>query len=186
MYRISARMEERLDKRPISPIAFNVSYAGRIAASAAWGSAAIISTIAPVRPAVAASSTGMPELCRYLGELDRLYDDFRDQGVEVIAVSGDTEERALEAKKKWGLESVPIGYGLEIEKMREWGLFVSRGDGEEEPELYGEPGLFLIRADETVYYEAINSMPFGRPELREMLAAVGNVKEMDIPAHGEA
>lgn len=127
-----------------------------------------------------------PVCKKYLGELDRLHDDFRGQGVEVIAVSGDTEERALEAREKWGLESVPIGYGLEIEKMREWGLFVSRGEGEEEPELYGEPGLFLIRADETVYYEAINSMPFGRPELREMLAAVGNVKEMDIPAHGEA
>lgn len=126
-------------------------------------------------------------VCRkYLGELDRLYDDFREKGVEVIAVSGDTQDRALEASEQWGLQSVPIGYGLEIEKMREWGLFVSRGEGDEEPELYSEPGLFLIRADDTVYYQAINSMPFGRPELQEMLAAVGNVKEMDIPAHGEA
>jgi thiol-disulfide isomerase/thioredoxin len=104
-------------------------------------------------------------VCRkYLGELDRLYDDFRDQGVE----------------------NVQIGYGLEIEKMREWGFLVSRGEGSEEPQLYGEPGLFLIRADEIVYYQAINSMPFGRPELQEMLTAIGNVKKMDIPAHGEA
>lgn len=127
-----------------------------------------------------------PVCKKYLGELDRLYDDFRGQGVEVIAVSGDTEDRALEAKQDWGIESVPIGYGFEIEKMREWGLFVSRGDGDKEPELYGEPGLFLIQPDETVYYEAINSMPFGRPQLQEMLTAVGNVKKMDIPAHGEA
>jgi len=70
--------------------------------------------------------------------------------------------------------------------MREWGLFVSGGDGDEEPELYGEPGLFLIRPDETVYYEAINSMPFGRPQLGEMLTALDNIKKMDIPAHGEA
>ena len=126
-------------------------------------------------------------VCRkYLGELDRLYDDFRDQGVEVIAVSGDTQDRALEAKQEWGIGSVPIGYGLEVDRMREWCLFVSGGDGSEEPELYGEPGLFLIRPDETVYYEAINSMPFGRPQLQEMLTAIGNVKEMDIPAHGEA
>jgi hypothetical protein len=80
---------------------------------------------------------------------------------------------------------VQIGYGLEIEKMREWGFLVSRGEGSEEPQLYGEPGLFLIRADEIVYYQAINSMPFGRPELQEMLTAIGNVKKMDIPAHGE-
>jgi alkyl hydroperoxide reductase subunit AhpC len=119
-------------------------------------------------------------------ELDRLHEDFRAKGVEMIAVSGDTQERALEAKQKWGLESVPIGYGLEVEKMREWGLFVSGGDGDEEPELYGEPGLFLIRPDETVYYEAINSMPFGRPQLGEMLTALDNIKKMDIPAHGEA
>jgi hypothetical protein len=81
---------------------------------------------------------------------------------------------------------VQIGYGLEIEKMREWGFLVSRGEGSEEPQLYGEPGLFLIRADEIVYYQAINSMPFGRPELQEMLTAIGNVKKRDIPAHGEA
>lgn len=126
-------------------------------------------------------------VCRmYLRELDRLHEDFRGKGVGVIAVSGDTQERALETKHKWKLESVPIGYGLEVEKMREWGLFVSGGDGDEEPELYGEPGLFLIRPDETVYYEAINSMPFGRPQLGEMLTALDNIKEMDIPAHGEA
>jgi alkyl hydroperoxide reductase subunit AhpC len=126
-------------------------------------------------------------VCRkYLGELDRLYDDFRDQGVEVIAVSGDIQDRALEARDEWGLQNVQIGYGLEIEKMREWGFLVSRGEGSEEPQLYGEPGLFLIRADEIVYYQAINSMPFGRPELQEMLTAIGNVKKMDIPAHGEA
>ena len=104
-----------------------------------------------------------PVCKKYLGELDKLYNDFRDQGVEVVAVSGDTEERALETKQKWDIGSVPIGYGLEVEKMREWGLFISGGDGDEEPELYGEPGLFLIQPDETVYYEAINSMPFGRP-----------------------
>ncbi len=127
-----------------------------------------------------------PVCKKYLGELDKLYNDFRDQGVEVVAVSGDTEERALGAKQKWGLESLPVGYGLEVEKMREWGLFISGGDGDEEPELYGEPGLFLIQPDDTVYYEAINSMPFGRPQLQEMLTAVGNVKKMGIPAHGEA
>lgn len=126
-------------------------------------------------------------VCRmYLRELDRLHEDFLGKGVEVIAVSGDTEERAHKAKQEWKLESVPIGYGLEVEKMREWGLFVSGGDGDEEPELYGEPGLFLIRPDETVYYEAINSMPFGRPQLGEMLTALDNIKKMDIPAHGEA
>lgn len=127
-----------------------------------------------------------PVCKKYLGELDKLYNDFRDQGVEVVAVSGDTEERALGAKQKWGLESLPVGYGLGVEKMREWGLFISGGDGDEEPELYGEPGLFLIQPDDTVYYEAINSMPFGRPQLQEMLTAVGNVKKMGIPAHGEA
>jgi len=126
-------------------------------------------------------------VCRmYLRELDRLHEDFRAKGVEVIAVSGDTQERALKAKQQWGLESVPIGYGLEVEKMREWGLFVSGGDGDEEPELYGEPGLFLIRPDETVYYEAINSMPFGRPQLQEILATLDYIEETGLPAHGEA
>ena len=122
----------------------------------------------------------------YLRSLEGRLDDFRSRGVEVIAISGDTRERAEQVKEEWGLEKLRVGYGQSIASMREWGLFISNAIKESEPALFGEPGLFLIRPDGTVYYEAINSMPFGRPSFQEMLGTIDWVLENDYPARGEA
>ena len=126
-----------------------------------------------------------PVCRRYLQGLERKLDDFSSRGVEVIAISGDTQERAAQAKEEWELEKLRIGYGQSIDSMREWDLFISRATNESEPDLFGEPGLFLIRPDGTVYYEAIQSMPFGRPIFQEMLGAIDWVLQNDYPARGE-
>jgi hypothetical protein len=69
--------------------------------------------------------------------------------------------------------------------MRAWGLFVSAGrDGE--PERFSEPGLFLIKPDGSVYYEALTSMPWGRPHLDDILNGIDYVVRSDYPARGEA
>ena len=122
----------------------------------------------------------------YLQQLEQKIEEFRAHGVDVIAISGDTHERAERSAKEWELDQVRIGYGQSIDSVREWGLFVSHAIKEEEPELFGEPGLFLIKPDGTVYYESIQSMPFGRPSFREMLGAIEWVLENDYPARGEA
>lgn len=122
----------------------------------------------------------------YLGALNGKIEDFRSRGVEVIAVSGDTRERAEQSRREWGLENVSIGYGQSIDSMRDWGLFVSRAIKEGEPDLFGEPGLFLVRPDGTLFYAAINSMPFGRPSFQEMLSGIDFVTKKDYPARGEA
>ncbi len=70
--------------------------------------------------------------------------------------------------------------------MRAWGLFVSRSIKDGEPAEFAEPGLFLISPDGTVYYEAVNSMPFGRPQFGDLLQAIDFVTENDYPARGEA
>lgn len=126
-------------------------------------------------------------VCRtYLSELDRKLDEFMRRGVEVIAISGDDAERARCTVEEWKLARLTIGYGQSIASMREWELFVSRGIKDAEPELLGEPGLFLVRPDGTLYYAAVNSMPFGRPRLDDMLAAVDFIIARDYPARGEA
>jgi peroxiredoxin len=125
-------------------------------------------------------------VCRgYLRSLEGRLEEFRSRGVEVIAISGDDRARAEEAKREWGLENLRIGYGQSIDSMREWGLFVSRGIKEGEPELFGEPGLFLIRPDGTVHFASIQNMPFGRPSFQEMLGAIDFVLQNDYPARGE-
>jgi hypothetical protein len=70
--------------------------------------------------------------------------------------------------------------------MRAWGLFVSKGIKAGEPNCFGEPGLFLIRPDGNLYAAVLNTMPFGRPRLDDVVAAVRWVVENDYPARGEA
>ena len=46
-------------------------------------------------------------ICRkYLTELEKSYDEFISQGLGIIAISSDTEVRALETQKKWKLKEV--------------------------------------------------------------------------------
>jgi hypothetical protein len=81
---------------------------------------------------------------------------------------------------------VPVAYGQSLESMREWGLYVSKGIKEGEPDEFGEPGLFLIQPDGTLYAGVINTMPFARPHFDDVLAAVPYVTEHSYPARGEA
>jgi len=131
-------------------------------------------------------------VCRtYVPELDRLVEEFAEKGVEIMVLSSDTEERAEQTRKDWKLERLNLGYGVEIEAARQWGLYVSSSRGKtsigvEEPGLFGEPGVFLVRPDNTLYWAAVQSMPFARPHFKEMLAAMDFIIKNDYPARGEA
>ena len=126
-------------------------------------------------------------VCRaYLSELDGKVALFESRGVATIAVSGDSAESARRSVQEWKLDNLTVGFGQGIASMREWELFISTGIKEHDPALFGEPGFFLVRPDGTIYYAAINSMPFGRPRIDEMLAAIDFVIAKDYPARGEA
>ena len=131
-------------------------------------------------------------ICKnYLRDLDRMSDDFTKRGVDIVVVSSDDKARAEEAKKSWELENLTVGYGLPIDKAREWGLFVSTSRGKtsagiEEPPVFNEPGLFLVRPDKTLYASNIVTMPFTRPRFKDVLGALDTIIERDYPARGEA
>ena len=131
-------------------------------------------------------------ICKnYLRDLDRMKEDFDKRGVQVVVVSSDTRERAEEAKRDWEIENLTVGYGMSIEKAREWDLFISTGRGKtsagiEEPPVFNEPGLFLVRPDKTLYASNIVTMPFTRPRFKDVLAALDVIIERDYPARGEA
>jgi peroxiredoxin len=127
---------------------------------------------------------------RYLADLENKLGEFADKGVEVIAISSDSEERATESKSKWNLDKLPLGYGLTLDKAREWGLYISSSNGVtssgyEEPDLFSEPGLFIIRPDGTLYFGTVQTMPFARPNFREILGALDFVMSKNYPARGE-
>ena len=127
-------------------------------------------------------------ICRgYLADLNRSLDDFAATGVSsVVAVSGDDGDRAQQSVTDWGLDRLQVGYGQSVESMRDWGLFVSKGIKDAEPDFFGEPGVFLIRPDATVYMAAVNSMPAARPRIADVLGAAKFFTQNDYPARGEA
>lgn len=125
-------------------------------------------------------------ICKsYLEKLNSLLGDASKQGITVFVASGDTEERARKSQDEWEIDDLELGYGMTVAQMNEWGLYTSAAIKEEEPAVFGEPGLFLIKPDQTIYYVAYNSMPMGRPDLREVIKFVEFVLEKDYPARGE-
>lgn len=126
----------------------------------------------------------------YLKDLDSKLQAFAERGVDVIVLSTDDEARAVEAKAKWGLEHLTVGYGLAHEVAEAWGLYFSRGIGKtssgvEEPPVFAEPGLFLVRPDGTLYFGSVQTMPFARPAFGDILKALDFVLQRNYPARGE-
>lgn len=122
----------------------------------------------------------------YIAELDGLVEEFSERGVEVVAVSGDSAERAARSRDEWGLDHLTVGHGLSPEAMRAWGLFVSSAIKDDEPDLFNEPSVFLIDRKGKVFLAILNSAPFGRPKLAELRDAVDFVVENDFPPRGVA
>lgn len=130
-------------------------------------------------------------ICKtYLQELNRLADNFAEKGVTVLAISSDTEERARLAQEEWALGNLTVAHSLSAAQAREWGLYRSAGRGKtsigiEEPDTFSEPGLFLIRPDQSLYWGQVSTMPFARPHFREILGAIDFVVANGYPARGE-
>jgi len=131
-----------------------------------------------------------PICAKYLLELERLAPEFARRGVSIVAVSSDDAERAAAMADKIKAATLPIGYGLSLASARQWGLYISASRGKtslgiEEPALFSEPGVFLVRPDGTLYYGAVQSMPFARPAFQDLLAAIDFAIAHDYPARGE-
>jgi peroxiredoxin len=132
-----------------------------------------------------------PVCRRYVTELDGLLGEFQTRGVPVIVASSDTRERAEQTKLDWKLQHINLAYGLPLDEARTWGLYVSTSRGKtsagiEEPPLFSEPGLFLVRPDGTLYWGNVSTMPFARPHFTEILSAIDFAVKNNYPARGEA
>ncbi len=127
-----------------------------------------------------------PKCKDQLVELDAKLDALADVGVtHVVAVSGDDADRAQRAVTEWGLGRLSVAHDLSQDSMRDWGLFVSKGVKEPEPDVFSEPGMFLVATDGTVYSAHVQSMPFARPHLDNLVNAIRWIRENEYPARGE-
>ena len=120
-------------------------------------------------------------ICRvWLGDLDRLVPEFERRGVSVIALSCDRKEGAEKAVAEWGLKNLRVGYRLDVEGARRAGLYISEGRGlslvtnQKEPMLFAEPALLLVKPEGELYAAWIQSTPYARVHIGEVLTAVDN------------
>ncbi|NDW46836.1 peroxiredoxin-like family protein [Ruegeria sp. PrR005] len=132
-----------------------------------------------------------PICATYLKELEKRVADFAERGVACVAVSSDSEERAQAmAEKVGGERALRFAYDLPLAEARDWGLYISTSRGKtsigiEEPALFSEPGLFLVTPERTLYYGAVQTMPFVRPHFAELVAALDFAIPNNYPARGE-
>jgi peroxiredoxin len=130
-----------------------------------------------------------PVCLKYLRDLAALIPEYERRGTKVIAISSDVQERAQETASRVGA-NLRFGYSLPLTVARRWGLYISSSRGKssigiEEPPLFSEPGVFLVRPDGTLYYAAVQTMPFARPPFSELLQAIDFAIVKDYPARGE-
>ena len=131
-----------------------------------------------------------PLCIKYLKELGGLLPELAQRGVKVAAISSDDAERAQAMADKVGIPDLRMAYGLPLNVARAWGLYISQGIGKtsigvEEPALFAEPGVFLVRPDHTLYYGAVQTMPFARPSFADLMLAIDFAIGKNYPARGE-
>ena len=119
-----------------------------------------------------------PICVTYLTKLVELLSAFDNLGVNAIAISSDNLDRASAMAEKVDSNSLRQAY-------------ISKGNGKtsmgiHEPDFFPEPGIFLVRADNTIYYISLQSMPFARSSFKDLLAAIQFILSKSYPARGEA
>ncbi|MEI4264261.1 peroxiredoxin-like family protein [Roseovarius sp. D0-M9] len=126
-------------------------------------------------------------LCRkYLETLGELLEDFREAGIEVIAISGDPLERAKEEASEEGWQ-FPVACELSQDQMRQLGLYISEPRSPQETDRnFPEPGLFVTNPDGVLQIVDISNAPFSRPDLQGVLNGLKFIQEKDYPIRGTA
>lgn len=131
-----------------------------------------------------------PLCATYLIELEKRTPEFAERGVKTVAISSDGEERTRAMQTKVGSENLRFAYDLSLAKAKEWGLYISTGRGKtsigiEEPDLFSEPGLFMVTPDQALFYGSVQTMPFVRPHFSELVTSLDFAIKNNYPARGE-
>lgn len=124
-------------------------------------------------------------LCkRYLARLEELRPEFEAAATQVLAVSGDPQEKAEADVAEFGW-NFPVGYGLSVDQMRMLGLYVSEPRSAQETDRpFPEPGLFVVNPAGQIQIVDLSNAPFARPDLDGILRGVRLIQERNYPIRG--
>lgn len=126
-----------------------------------------------------------PKCKAQLQDIDPMVRALSSKGYRVVAVSMDSETRVKQTVKDWELKNIPVAYDMGLLSAKSFGLFISdKREGSEEPDIFSEPGIFVIKPDGSLYAQYIQNTPFGRPPLGDIIDGLEFVREHDYPTRG--
>lgn len=127
-----------------------------------------------------------PICTRYLGELNDALPELNALGIDVVAVSADTQEKATDQIALVN-PNYSVGYDLTIEQMDQLGLYISHPRSAQETDRpFSEPGLFVVTGDGALQVTDISNAPFARPEIKSLVMGLGFIRnpENNYPIRG--
>lgn len=124
-------------------------------------------------------------ICRtYLKTLDGLLEEFGATGTEVVAVSGDPQDKAETEARDEGWR-FPVAYDLSPDQMRTLGLYISEPRSPQETDRpFPEPGLFVINPEGKIHIVDVSNAPFARPDLNSLVKGLKFIQEKEYPIRG--
>ncbi|GAA78527.1 thioredoxin peroxidase [Pseudoalteromonas sp. BSi20495] len=121
---------------------------------------------------------------KQLNALAKMTQDFKDIGVEVVAVSGDSHAQ-LEAHFEKLDVNFPLYYNLTLEQMTELGLYISEPRSNTETDHpFAEPAIIVLNEQNQVQVLDKSNSPFSRPDMQQLLSGIQYTRENDYPIRG--
>jgi peroxiredoxin len=108
-----------------------------------------------------------------------------ERGVQSVAISMDAQDRAVDAVASWGLDGLPVGYGLNEADARALGLYLTQAITDREPFLFSEPAILMLRPDRTLYSAIYSTNPFNRVHVVDILEGLDAIIARDYPPRGD-
>lgn len=99
-------------------------------------------------------------------------DDFEKAGLDVIAISADSDERSAMTQAEWKCDRITLGHNLSLEDASKLGLYLSSTIDIRplEQKIFCEPSVMVVRSDLTLYGAIIQTFPFARPSIEELIS----------------
>lgn len=129
-----------------------------------------------------------PLCTKYLNQLEGYKRQLAEIGIDVVAVSGDSEIQ-LQDHTSMLTVSYPLLYGLKEGQMKDLGLYISVPRSDQETDHnFAEPGLFVINEQGAVQVVDVANNPFVRPDLESLINGLTWIRnpENDYPIRGAA
>lgn len=122
-----------------------------------------------------------PICTRYLQALNQVLPKLNALGIDVVAVSADSQSRAIEQLGQINPQ-YPVGYDLSIAQMQALGLYISGPrSGMNVERAFAEPGLFVINEAGNLQMIDISNVPFSRPSLDSLVGGLRFVRGLTEP-----